>query len=506
MFEVNNSQNSPMNAILKILDLQDSAGNGMEGAKTRPDHVSSQNSDTDYPRVLAEVSDPKSESSRFLMQTDKKPHLAPSLLAAVHNNHLPASDNLVFRVAWDSSLDETSPPRHQSASAPVDGWLEGVVERILGLQVWRQFEFKKQTKVQADPVPSAKASEEEDSGTEVLEFENPQQQKVEVLVKKAIESKRASVIFQKYLEQYRPSDVAYLTIALKELVPQLIVHAFGSYILQKLCMLSPTFKQFVIDYCFKNLLQLSSNEYSSRVMQILAENIASFRRCLFKDAAENFTVAMRSMSWVLLLSACVRAAQSSDEYEDLLTKMTSNPQQRTDSKTYFFKLVVSVVRVCSPQSLSRIYHAFRSILTSHSLFSSKNRLLILSSILNRKHPIAVQDFDRALQQTDSPQMILDSPHVTYFIDKLTREESVPDYHASPLGILYRWLHHKQNRVLTSRSLGSVLDPRSNHHKLADRATHFYAYILALTSPPRMFEKLQNLRKLKPVGQTGHTKN
>ena len=444
----------------------------------------------------------------FLLNSSKTPadqenrgHLDPKLLQAVNINHEPKTDNVVFRVAWDWATEVTTPLSHavDGLRSGADFQFESFLDRVLELHTWRQFEFKKQNKVQAEYALSGHGCSVEESTTEVREFENPQYQKLEVVIYKATESKEASVIFQRYMEGYNQEEINYLTAALQGSVPFLISHAFGSYIIQKLCLLSPSFKQVVIDYCLHNMMNLSSNEYSSRVMQVLAENIPAFRLKLFRDAADNFTVAMRSMSWVLLLNACVRAAQSSQEYEELLVKMCQNPQQRTDSKTYYFKLVVSIVRVCSPEALSQLYHAFRPIMTCPSLFSSKNRLLILSSILNRKHSLAIKDFEKTLYRLQNHHVVVESPHVTYFIDKLNRGESSAEYDSSPLAILHDWLKSLQNRVLKGRSLGSVLDPRGVGMRYLDRSVHFYSYLAALTSPPRMFARLQVMRQARPPG-------
>ena len=473
-----------------------------EESPNSPDHEKVDMSETDYPRALATQSNPRSNSSREPSQQVDGRYLDQKLLAAVDHNHAATGDNVVFKVGWDWNLEGTSwitPTTETETRSGADLQFESFLDQILQLNTWRQFEFKKQNKVQAEYAPPGHGCSVEESTTEVREFENPQYQKLEVVIYKATESKEASVIFQRYMESYNQEEINYLTAALQTSVPFLISHAFGSYIIQKLCLLSPPFKQVVIEYCLHNMMNLSSNEYSSRVMQVLAENIPAFRLKLFRDAADNFTVAMRSMSWVLLLNACVRAAQSSQEYEELLVKMCQNPQQRTDSKTYYFKLVVSIVRVCSPEALSQLYHAFRPIMTCPSLFSSKNRLLILSSILNRKHGLAVKDFEKTLYRLQNHHVVVESPHVTYFIDKLNRGESSAEYDSSPLAILHDWLKSLQNKLLKGRSLGSVLDPRGVGLRYLERSVHFYSYLAALTSPPRMFARLQELRQVRPPG-------
>lgn len=444
---------------------------------------------------------PKTHSFKSRADNSNTQHLERTLLIAVDMNHKPETGNVVFRVAWDWSVEDTTPLTYS-----VDGFrsnedpqFDSFLEKVLQQHIWRQFEFKKQSKVQAEFAPSGQGCLAERNPIQVQEFENPQCQSLNVLIYKATESKEASVVFQRYMEGYSPAELNYLTSALQNSMPSLISHAFGSYIIQKLCLLSQPFKLIVIDYCLYNMIELSSNEYSSRVMQVLAENIPGFRIKLFREAAANFSVAMRSMSWVLLLNACVRAAQSSTEYQDLLVKLCLNPQQRTDSKTYYFKLVVSIVRVCSPEALTQLYHAFRPIMTCPSLFASKNRLLILSSILNRKHSLAIKDFEKTLYRLQNHQSVVDSPHVTYFIDKLTREESPAEYDSSPLAILHGWLKSLQNKILKGRSLGSVLDPRGVGMRWLDRSVHFYSYLATLTSAPRMFARLQEMRQQKPLG-------
>jgi hypothetical protein len=474
-----------------------SNSSGRKGKKSKVTEI-------DHPRFVIVRSGCNSKSSREPSQHLGGTYLNHVILGAIEGNHSPGKANIVFNVGCDlCSLQSVAlqPPNSSTTEhyRPVsDSNFEGVIEYILNLQYWRQFEFKKQVKAQVETFDDSKRSLELGSGANIVvqEFESPQQHDIQILMTKAMESKETSVVFQCYLEKYTSEDIKYLTSTLDHHVSQLIVHPFGSYILQKLCQIDAKFKHILIDFCMANLTFLSSNEYSSRVMQVIAENTESFRLRLFRDAADNFSAAIRSMSWVLLLSACVRAAQKSEEYDEPLFKMTQNAHQRADSKTYYFKLVVSVVRVCSQQALGKLYQAFRSIMNSPNLFGSKNRLLILSSILNRKYLLAIQDFQKTLCRIQNHQIILESPHLTYFIDKLKREDHLAEFASSPLALLYAWLKSHHQSICWAGVQGPGLGFRTLRMRQADRTLHFYYYVAALVSPPASFARFQLIRQSK----------
>jgi hypothetical protein len=194
-----------------------------------------------------------------------------------------------------------------------------------------------------------------------------------VLISYATESKEASMSLQSFISECSMDVIDTVREILLQNTQYLIIHRFGSYVLQRLITRDASSLQFLSNLCQTSFTNFMKNEYSSRVMQLLIECSNTFRKAAIKQMELNFLVVLESGAASHLLKACIKNSNAPEELDFVLNYMENYPVL-TSSKL-FRNVLMAYMQRCSTSRLRkiavllRLEHRFLFYLNSKSFTS-----------------------------------------------------------------------------------------------------------------------------------------
>jgi hypothetical protein len=211
-----------------------------------------------------------------------------------------------------------------------------------------------------------------------------------VLISYATESKEASMSLQSFISECPMDVIDTVREILLQNTQYLIVHRFGSYVLQRLITRDSNSLQFLSNLCQSSFTSFMKNEYSSRVMQLLIECSQSFRKAAINQMELNFLIVLESGAASHLLKACIKNSNAPEELDFVLNYMENYPAL-TSSKL-FRNVLMAYMQRCSTNRLQKIAvllkleHRFLFYLNSKSFTS------LLFLLLERGEPLTTDLF------------------------------------------------------------------------------------------------------------------
>lgn len=126
-------------------------------------------------------------------------------------------------------------------------------------------------------------------------------------------SKESSMSIQWYISECSQEELAALADKVKLRLPELIVHKFGSFVIQRLLIHFDQAYAMVEHFCMLKFDDLIKNEYSSRVIQLLIEKSKSFCNFSLSIFKRNIEKAIGTSSACHLLVACLKNCGDSND-------------------------------------------------------------------------------------------------------------------------------------------------------------------------------------------------
>ena len=178
-------------------------------------------------------------------------------------------------------------------------------------------------------------------------------------------NKISSLGLQEFLIEFQPSRIV-VDLAIKTL-RTLIANKFGCYVVRRLIMLSPVYREYATTASLKYFIEFSSNEYSSRVMQLIAENDVHYCESCIKAFCARWRPCIVNSSAIYLMAACFRNGDSSSDGFRIIRDILQSRCSRIDEYKYDKRLLLSFVEFCSDNDADLIFKQIKY----DDLFSQK---------------------------------------------------------------------------------------------------------------------------------------
>lgn len=228
---------------------------------------------------------------------------------------------------------------------------------------------------------------------------------------------------QLLLETASPACMATVEKFMTRSLGALIVHRNGSYAVQTLLLHSQTFFYAVINYCRTNFMNLTSNEFASRVMQRLMERNKDFLDFCLRCISKNFDYFMGDFPSVFLVSAAVMLTDDPMKIEFIIGNFSHDSLKWIKNK-YFKRVLVTFLSYCNPSTLAQAFEIFKSSVSGRQCFEDKYTSLVLLAFLDRQYREAQSYLYRAL--TCNLIACLHGKYFDYFIGQLNLKPNASD--------------------------------------------------------------------------------
>lgn len=237
-------------------------------------------------------------------------------------------------------------------------------------------------------------------------------------------SKEYSMAIQKYIDASSEIEMAKMLSAISSKLSTLSTDKFGNYVIQKLVAKSPELlSRFAkLTLTSNTFIRFASNEYSSRIMQVCAKISSPFCSKIFVLAQTNFAKVVGSSGSTFLLSACIKHSVSESEYLFVLDYLIENSQFWLGIKL-FKRVLVSIISVCSDQTIDRVFTELEGLLDNPMIFKEKYSVLLLVSLLQRGHSPSVRIACRLVSSNN--EELLRMKHFRFFFASVVESRISP---------------------------------------------------------------------------------
>lgn len=207
-------------------------------------------------------------------------------------------------------------------------------------------------------------------------------------------SKPVSQALQRYIEVVPQIPANLETFCMRHLV-ELVVNNLGNYVIQKVLPRSIQLLEAVVNHCSLNFWQLLQDEYASRVMQLLVGLSDGFRCTVLGNFRKDHEAFFGSVAGVFLASVSIKSAKSDTEYEFVVDLLCKAPSQLASCR-YSCRVLVSVVEVCSQETLDRLVAKLNLDQGIERYLGDKFASYMMVGLLLRNHDKAVNSLIKAI--------------------------------------------------------------------------------------------------------------
>jgi len=168
---------------------------------------------------------------------------------------------------------------------------------------------------------------------------------------------------------------------------ELLTHKFGNYVVQRLLERSEVFRRQVGKVCLESpetFIQFATNEYSSRVLQVLVGFEASLSIEVVSLLKARLSVVANNASATFLLTATLKALNKDEHFLFII----ENLRQRQDywlGKRFFKRILVSLIKFSNEKALADIFLSISGIFSNSNLFEDKYSVFIAMAFLDRRY-------------------------------------------------------------------------------------------------------------------------
>ena len=239
------------------------------------------------------------------------------------------------------------------------------------------------------------------------------------LVDYCTKSKLASLGLQSYLAECSQEKAEAISKILTPFIPNLVLHQFGNYVIQRVTLKELGFGQAVADHCLDRFEILIHNEFGSRVLQCLIESIPAFYTKALDYFSNNLDQGLQSMPATHLVVSCIKNARNPSDSNFVPQWLAEYPKLFWNKA---FQRVLSMhIQTCSMTDLDDIFHIAKIDSKLSVLLNSKMTTFFLVNMLLRKHEPTTKAFLTALN--NQPSIIFDTKCWKLFLAKLWEESN-----------------------------------------------------------------------------------
>lgn len=205
--------------------------------------------------------------------------------------------------------------------------------------------------------------------------------------------KEESLKLQKFLEKAPRSILITFFEALYPRIKIFLFHPRGTYVVQKLITLDESIRRTFTKFASQQFWNLTSNEYASRTLQVLATIDEDFRFFSLREyRSKHPSTYSKEMPGVFFLCSLIKLSWNSPkEFKFVLEDTLSNPHLLLNRR--FKRILVSFVDVCPYSKLEVLFRAI-PLFNNDLVKGLEEKYLgyLFLAFLNRQSKIAIQTF------------------------------------------------------------------------------------------------------------------
>ena len=224
--------------------------------------------------------------------------------------------------------------------------------------------------------------------TEQITMASILKMKPEMFFNLATSSKESSICLQILITESQEKHLGNLAVLMKPYLPQLIIHPFGNFVIQRLISRHLLTLGDTINFAKEAFSDLIANEYSSRVIQVLIETCSDFRTFCLHFFRHNFDASIQSNSASLLLVACIANSRDSRLCGFVVDNLRYQP--RILSNKFFKKILISFIQIASDEQMDWIAWILKVPIMISELFSRKASSATVMALIERKHQLTLE--------------------------------------------------------------------------------------------------------------------
>lgn len=172
--------------------------------------------------------------------------------------------------------------------------------------------------------------------------------------------------------------------------PDLLKDKYGNYIVQQAVSTSVEFRLFLEQKCVADLDAMAANEYSSRVMQSLARESASFRRTALLWLSNRLELLIDNLPSVFLLTASIQAVTDPSDLACLRQSLFKETSRKVRDSRYFKRIVMSFAEKCSFADLDSVYYCFDLDSSLRQMLDERFGSLVVCAMVMRGHRATIK--------------------------------------------------------------------------------------------------------------------
>jgi hypothetical protein len=205
----------------------------------------------------------------------------------------------------------------------------------------------------------------------------------------------------------------------------LIRHKYGCHVLRILVKRLPALSQTVSKLTLHSFADMCCNEFSNKVMQVIAAQDDLFRKSCFEKFCVNWNTIKKNVSSIYLLTVCLRYTPNDTAYFGLVGEYLVDQRGYGIIKDKHDKRILArYIEYCTEQELDIFYRLLRFESEFIERCSDKYMVYIFRLLLRRGHKQSEYQFAQGLR-TEAHQ-VLGFKVVRLLLDEIFSDESYPD--------------------------------------------------------------------------------
>jgi hypothetical protein len=209
-------------------------------------------------------------------------------------------------------------------------------------------------------------------------------------------TKELNLAFQEFIMSIGPKQMGLISEKTRQEFGVLIFHKHGNYLVQRVLERDHLFLDFMVASCVQKFKMFASNEYSSRVMQILIRERRDFRLFVHKYFERNIRYAVSKITVTFLLLIAMRHAEDSEEYAYVHTAMVIDPT--IYEYKLFKRILISYFQFSKSTMISDTWRLLLKTQTFDTFFDKKFSSLLLLMVVRRNFEPAIRTFTSLIGQ------------------------------------------------------------------------------------------------------------
>ena len=232
----------------------------------------------------------------------------------------------------------------------------------------------------------------------------------------ATESKESSLSLQAYISECNPEDLEHVIDKVKYFIELLMNHCFGNFVAQRLVVKSQAIFEHVECIALENFEEFMTNEFSSRVLQLIIEKSAIFCKFALNYFRRNIKKSLSCNSSCHLILACIRNAKDVSSIEFVHDYLRKTP--RYMGNKYYQRILITYLQTASLSQVNGFAYtlgAHNSVCQILNKKACSNMLLVL---IQRGDPTTIDSVNKLLKNDVS--RLLETKYFLFVIQKLSQ--------------------------------------------------------------------------------------